>query len=65
MCAESSDWSGSGARAEAEKIKGTVRALPGDKPLFVVTAGSFTRYEDAQREAERLKRQYPDAFVIP
>jgi tetratricopeptide (TPR) repeat protein len=53
------------ARSEAEKIKGIVRAIPGDKPLFAATYGSFARYEDAQREADRLKRQYPDAFVIP
>ncbi len=53
------------ARLEAERSKGIVRGIPGDKPLFAVTYGSFARYEDAQREADRLKRQYPDAFVIP
>jgi tetratricopeptide (TPR) repeat protein len=53
------------ARSEADRVKGVIRALPGDRPLYVVVWGSFARYEDAQREAERLKRQYPDAFVIP
>lgn len=53
------------ARAESEKIKGTVRVVPGDRPLYAVVTGSFSRYEDAQREADRLRRQYPDAFVIP
>jgi len=53
------------ARSEADKVKGVVRALPGDRPLYVVVWGSFARFEDAQREAERLRRQYPDAFVIP
>lgn len=53
------------ARTEAEKVRGIVRGVPGDKPLFQVTTGSFARFEDAQREADRLKRQYPDAFVLP
>ena len=53
------------ARLEAERSKGIVRVLPGEKALFVVAYGSFARYEDAQREADRLKRQFPDAFVIP
>ena len=53
------------ARAEADKIKGIVRPIPGDKPLYAVVYGSFPRYEDAQREADRLKRQFPDAYVIP
>lgn len=53
------------ARSEAEKVKGIMRPVPGDRPLYAVTWGAFARYEDAQREADRLKRQYPDAFVIP
>lgn len=53
------------ARSEAEKVRGMVRSVPGVRPLHLVTWGSFARYEDAQREADRLKRQYPDAFVIP
>lgn len=53
------------ARSEAEKVKGIVRVLPGDRPLYSVVWGSFVRFDDAQREAERLRRQYPDAFVIP
>jgi tetratricopeptide (TPR) repeat protein len=53
------------ARSEAERVKGIVRAVPGDRPLYAVTWGAFARFEDAQREADRLKRQYPDAFVIP
>jgi tetratricopeptide (TPR) repeat protein len=53
------------ARSEAERVKGIVRAVPGDRPLYAVMWGAFARFEDAQREADRLKRQYPDAFVIP
>jgi len=53
------------ARLEAERSKSIVRFLVGDKPLYAVMYGSFARYEDAQREADRLKRQYPDAFVLP
>jgi len=53
------------ARSEAEKVKGVVRVLPGDRPLYAVVWGSFARFDDAQREADRLRRQYPDAFVIP
>jgi hypothetical protein len=53
------------ARSEADRVKGVIRALPGDRPLYLVVWGSFARFEDAQREADRLKRQYPDAFVIP
>lgn len=53
------------ARAEASKVKGSVRPVPGDRPLFVVLTGSFPRYEDAQREADRLRPLYPDAFVVP
>jgi hypothetical protein len=53
------------ARSEADRVKGVIRALPGDRPLYAVVWGSFARFEDAQREADRLKRLYPDAFVIP
>lgn len=54
------------ARLQADKYQAHVRAVPTDKPLYIVTAGAFARYEDAQREAERLKRQgASNAFVIP
>ena len=53
------------ARQEAENVKGMVRAVPENRPPFVVTWGSFARHEDAQREADRLRRQYSDAFVLP
>ncbi len=54
------------AKRHAAKFKATVRPLPTDKPMFLVTVGSFRRYEDAKREAERLKRQGCDgAFVLP
>ncbi len=53
------------ARSEAGRVRGDVRAVPTDKPLYLVTVGSFTRYDDAQREAERLRRTHPQAFVIP
>lgn len=53
------------ARAEASKVQGSVRSIPGDRPLFVVLTGSFARYEDAQREADRLRPLYPGAFVVP
>jgi tetratricopeptide (TPR) repeat protein len=58
------------AAAQAEKARARVLPVParapGDAPLFVVTSGSFARYDDAQREADRLRKSgYPDAFVIP
>jgi len=52
------------AQAEAAKVKGLVRPIPNEK-LFVVTSGAFPRYEEAVREAERLRRTYPEAFVLP
>jgi tetratricopeptide (TPR) repeat protein len=52
------------ARAEAAKVKGLVRPIPNEK-LFIVTAGTFPLYEEAAREAERLRRTYPEAFVLP
>jgi tetratricopeptide (TPR) repeat protein len=43
-----------------------VRSVEGERPLFVVSSGSFPRYDEAQREAERLKKLgFADAFVIP
>jgi tetratricopeptide (TPR) repeat protein len=53
------------ARQEAERLKGIVRVIPGDRPLFAVVAGAFPHYDEAQEEAQRLRMQYPDAFVIP
>lgn len=50
----------------AAKLGATVRPLPMDKPMFLVTVGSFRRYEDARREVERLKLQgHAEAFVLP
>lgn len=54
------------ARNEASKLKASVRAVPGTPTLFLVLVGSFTRYEDAQRELVRLQRLgYTDAFILP
>jgi tetratricopeptide (TPR) repeat protein len=53
------------ARAEAGRVRGEVRAVPTDKPLYLVTVGSFPSYLEAQREAERLKRTHPQALVLP
>lgn len=59
------------ARAEELRLKSkllpcAVRAVSGDRPLHVVSTGAFARYEDAQREADRLRRTgFPAAFVIP
>jgi tetratricopeptide (TPR) repeat protein len=54
-----------GAKSAALRARGEVRPVPTDKPLYLVTVGSFPRFEDAQREADRLKPLYPGAFVIP
>jgi len=54
------------ARAESEKVKGRVQVTPGPPPLYQVTVGSFSRYDEAQRELLRLQRQgYTDAFILP
>ncbi len=54
------------ARLKAVHPGGSVRLAPGERSLYVVSAGPFARWEDAQREAERLRtRGFPDAFVVP
>jgi hypothetical protein len=54
------------ARNEASKLKASVRAVPGPPTLFAVMVGSFTRYEEAQRELVRLQRLgYTEAFILP
>jgi hypothetical protein len=55
------------ARLEAGRVpSGTVRPVQTDVLRHLVTSGSFARYDDAHREAERLKRMgYRDAFVLP
>ena len=54
------------ARGEASKLKASVRPIVGPPTLFLVLVGSFSKYEDAQRELTRLQRQgYTDAFILP
>jgi tetratricopeptide (TPR) repeat protein len=55
------------ARSLALRSPGaTVRSLPGEPPLHVVTVGRHARWEDARRELERLKASgHPEAFVVP
>lgn len=55
------------ARAAAARSPGAqCRPAPGGPPLHIVSVGAFPRWEDAQREAERLKLAGArDAFVIP
>jgi tetratricopeptide (TPR) repeat protein len=54
------------ASAESAKVGGRIRAVPGPPPLFQVMVGSYSKYEDAQRELARLQRQgYTDAFILP
>jgi tetratricopeptide (TPR) repeat protein len=55
------------ARSAAGRAPGAiVRAAPGAPPLHLVCLGSHARYEDAQREADRLRTAgFPEAFVIP
>ena len=54
------------ARAEAGKLSAQVRGIPGTPPRFVVLAGHFAKYDEAQRELSRLQRQgYTDAFILP
>ena len=44
----------------------TVRTLPGEPPLHVVTFGRYPTPTEAQRELERLKATgHPEAFVVP
>jgi tetratricopeptide (TPR) repeat protein len=55
------------ARAAAARLPGaSIRTAPGAPPLHIVSMGGYVRFEDAQREAERLRVSgAPDAFVIP
>ncbi len=55
------------ARSAAARVPGAlVRPAPGAPPLWIVSVGAFPRYEDAQREVDRLKAGgNRDAFVIP
>jgi tetratricopeptide (TPR) repeat protein len=54
------------ARGKAAELKATVRAVPGSPTLFLVLVGSFSRYEDAQRELVRLQGLgYTEAFILP
>ncbi len=52
-----------GERLGDLKLAGMVRRVEG---FHIVSAGSFARSEEAQREAERLKAMgFRDAFVVP
>lgn len=55
------------ARSAAARAPGAVvRVGPGAPPLHLVTVGQHARFEDAQREADRLKVSgFPEAFVVP
>ncbi len=55
------------ARLKAFFAGASVRRVGGgERPFYVVSAGPFSRYEDAQREADRLRdKGFSDAFVIP
>jgi tetratricopeptide (TPR) repeat protein len=51
------------ARSEAGKLNATIRMVSGS---YLVLVGSFTRYDDAQKELAKLQRQgYTDAFILP
>jgi tetratricopeptide (TPR) repeat protein len=55
------------ARSMSLRVPGaSVRTVPGDPPLHLVTVGRFPRFEEAQRELERLRASgHPDALVVP
>ena len=54
------------ARLKAFARNGSVRSVPGERPFWTVSAGPFPRWEDAQREADRLRgKGFTDAFVVP
>jgi tetratricopeptide (TPR) repeat protein len=54
------------ARLKAFVRNGSVRAVAGERPFWSVSAGPFPRWEDAQREADRLRgKGFTDAFVVP
>lgn len=54
------------ARAEAGKLGASIRQLSGTPVLFLVLVGSFSHYDDAQKELAKLQRQgYTEAFIVP
>jgi cell division protein FtsN len=54
------------AAAEAAKLNASTRSVSGPRPLYLVLVGSFSKYEEAQKELARLARQgYTDAFILP
>jgi len=54
------------ARAEGSKVNGEIRQISGSPALFLVLVGSFSRYDDAQKELAKLQRQgYTEAFILP
>jgi len=54
------------ARLKAVTPASAVRLVTGERSFYVVSAGPFARYEDAQREAQRLRgKGFTDAFVLP
>ncbi|HVR84954.1 MAG TPA: SPOR domain-containing protein [Planctomycetota bacterium] len=54
------------ARAEAGKLNAPIRQVSGSRTLFLVLVGSFSRYDDAQKELAKLQRQgYTEAFILP
>ena len=54
------------ARAEAAKLNAPIRQVSGARMLFLVLVGSFSRYDDAQKELSKLLRQgYTEAFILP
>src|SRR6185436_17079403 len=58
-------YSQEAAQLEAGKLTGA-RVRPASGSLFSVQVGSFTRYDEAQRELSRLQRQgFTEAFILP
>jgi tetratricopeptide (TPR) repeat protein len=55
------------ARSLAFRTPGSaVRSAPGEPPLHLVTVGRFPRFEEAQKELDRIKASgHPEAFVVP
>lgn len=59
------------ARSQEQRLRavspgGWIRRVEGERPLYVVCTRFFSDYEEAQREANRLREAgFPDAFVIP
>lgn len=54
------------ARAEAGKLNADVRQVSGSPVLYLVLVGSYSRFDDAQKELSKLQRQgYTEAFILP